>query len=119
MERLDNVFNPAFCFLDNSGRYGAADAGGMEYRNNVHVSASGHYLLPHSFGKQKRENSRNAGKMVLGNRLQCFLRIHRMPVEYRRTPRLGISFLEFIVKGYLADLFLWLLHLLLLCRSDH
>jgi hypothetical protein len=28
-------------------RHGSANAGGLEYRNHVHVSHSGYYLLPH------------------------------------------------------------------------
>ena len=47
--------------------------------------------------KQKRENSRYAGKMVLGDRLQRFLCVCRMPAQHRRTSCLGISFLVFIL----------------------
>ena len=38
-----------------------------------------------------------AGKMVLGNRLQCLLCVYRMPAQHRRTSCLGIPFLELIL----------------------
>src|SRR4030043_545635 len=96
MERLGTALYPAFRFLDNARRYRAAHHDWLEYRNYVYVPAFRHYLLSHFVGKQKTENSRPSGKMVLGNRLHYLLCVYRMCAQSWWAPGLGIPVLEFV-----------------------